>query len=382
VIDVDSHVTEPPDTWTSRVASSWGSAVPHVERIDGMDRWIAGEHRLGAPGQTAMAGFDGVMPNAPATYADMHPGAWDASARLRHLDDQHIWAQVLYPNVGGFGASYWLQLSDRRLALECVRAYNDFLTDFCSVAPDRLLAVTSIPFWDVEASVAEIDRCLAKGHRGINFCNQPDVHGEPPLFAEHWDPLWSRAQEADVPVNFHIGGGDLGGLRNTRGMTFAANFARGSALLIMDNMRCIGDLIFGGVCHRFPDVRFVSVESGVGFVPSLLETFDWQWRNGGVKDEHPEYDLLPSEYFRRQIYACFWFEHDGALFALDAYPDNILYETDFPHPTCQHPGPRTPATQPRLYAQDLLGDLPEATLRKVLCDNAARVYSLDVPAMP
>ena len=76
-------------------------------------------------------------------------------------------------------------------------------------------------------------------------------------------------------------------------------------------MRCIADLIFGGVCHRFPDLKLVSVESGVGWIPAALETFDWQWRNGGVRDEHPEYDLLPSEYFRRQIYGCFWFEQQA-----------------------------------------------------------------------
>jgi predicted TIM-barrel fold metal-dependent hydrolase len=149
-----------------------------------------------------------------------------------------------------------------------------------------------------------------------------------------------------------------------------------SSLILLGNIRCISDLIFGGICHRFPDLKFVSVESGVGWIPGILETFDWQWRNGGVREEHPEYDLLPSEYFRRQIYGCFWFERAGAEFAVEQFPDNVLYETDFPHPTCQHPGPRTPAIRPADYAESALANLSDDVLRKVLHDNAATLYGV------
>ena len=106
----------------------------------------------------------------------------------------------------------------------------------------------------------------------------------------------------------------------------------------------------------------------------MLEAFDWQWRNGGVRQEHPEYDLLPSEYFRRQIYACFWFEEQTIARAIELYPDNMLYETDFPHPTSMSPGPATPALPPRDYATEALGALPEAAVAKVLHGNAARIY--------
>jgi predicted TIM-barrel fold metal-dependent hydrolase len=297
------------------------------------------------------------------------------------MDRESIWAQVLYPNVGGFGAGLWLSMEEQALALACVRAYNDFQTDFCSADPRRLLAVTSIPFWNLEASLAEVERCLANGHVGVNFCNQPDVHGEPPLFDRHWDPLWSLVQEAGVPVNCHIGGGDITGVKNRRGLSFRANFARASALMMMNNMQSMGDLLFGGVCHRFPGINFVSVESGIGFLPSLLETFDWQWRNGGVADEHPEWDLLPSEYFRRQVYCTFWFERESAVFGIEHFEDNIMFETDFPHPTCQHPGPQTPAMHPHAYIDEAFGSLSDATLRKLLSENAARVYNLELPVL-
>lgn len=376
VIDVDTHLTEPPDVWTARVPAAMREKVPHIERIDGKDVWMADGQRLGAPGFYSMAGHDGIMPaSIPETYEDIAPSMYDAKARLEFLDAEGIRCQVLYPNIGGFGNGYFLRLGDRDLVDSCVRAYNDFLTDWCSADPDRLLAVTALPFWDVDLAVAELQRCVANGHRAVNFCNQPQDYGQPPLAHKHWDPIWAAAQEAGISVSFHVGGGQMGTqMVDTAELGWMTNFARVSSMIFMDNMRCIADLIFGGVCHRFPDLKLVSVESGVGWIPGALEAFDWQWRNGGVRVEHPEYDLLPSEYFRRQIYGCFWFEETAAVNAIQQLPDNILFESDYPHPTCQHPGPCTPAQRPRDYAQRVLSGLPEDSLRKVLHDTAAAIY--------
>ncbi|MCU1485326.1 MAG: amidohydrolase 2 [Actinomycetia bacterium] len=377
VIDVDTHVTEPPDTWASRMSTKWGEAIPHIERIDGFDVWVINGRPWAKPGNTAMAGFDGTLPDGPKTYADMHPGAWDPKARIAFMDEQRIQAQVLYPNIGGFGAGAWLDHGDPAYALEAIRAYNDFQVDFASVAPDRLLPITSVPFWDVPAAIAEIERSVGNGHRGINFCNSPDAYGQPHLWDRHWDPIWAATRDAGVPVNFHIGGGRIGEQLSVGAeMGFRANFSRMSSMLFADNLACMSALIHGGVCHRFPDLDFVSVESGVGMIPGALEAFDWQWRNGGVAREHPEYDLLPSEYFRRQIYGCFWYERDAVTPALLAYPDNMLFETDFPHPTCQHPGPQTPAVEPHTYADEALGALPDDVLEKVLVTTAARLYGV------
>lgn len=146
--------------------------------------------------------------------------------------------------------------------------------------------------------------------------------------------------------------------------------------MIMDNIETLADLIFGGVCHRFPELRFVSVESGVGWLPGVLETFDWQWGNSAIREAHPEYDLLPSEFFRRQIYGCFWFEEDAARFAIEHFPDNVLFETDFPHPTCQHPGPASIGAPPGEYATKALDGLADDIVARVLHDNAAKLYGL------
>ena len=377
IIDVDTHITEPPDTWSSRMSSRWGDLVPRVENIDGTDMWVINGVPYSKPGNTAMAGFDGVLPDGPKTFDDIPAAAYDPQARLEHMDANGVYAHVLYPNLGGFGAGAWLDHGDAAYALEAVQAYNDFQVDFASVAPDRLLPITSLPFWDVEASVAEIERCVAAGHRGVNFCNAPEKYDQPRLWSDHWNPIWHAATDAGVPVNFHIGGGRMGEQFAVGGeMGWRANFSRISSQIFMDNLGCIADLIHGGVCHRFPDLDFVSVESGVGYLPAVLESFDWQWRNGGVAMEHPEYELLPSEYFRRQIYGCFWYERDMLTEALMKYPDNMMFESDFPHPTCQHPGPATPAVGVQPYLEQALADIPDDIRTRVISSTAARLYQV------
>ena len=378
VIDVDTHLTEPPDVWTSRVSSKWGDLVPHIERREGEDCWVIGEKVVIKPGFVSMAGFDGTIPEHPKTYDDFPTACFDASARIDHMDSNGIYAQVLYPNVGGFGSQTFLRLNEPKLMLECVSAYNDFLIEWSSGHPERFVAVMALPFWDLEASLAELQRAVSKGHKAVLFPSQPHDFGQPALCDRYWDPLWAAAQEAELSISFHIGGQDLGGLaKNRADIGTKANFARMSSLAFIENSKGLAELIFGGVCHRFPKLNFVSVESGAGWVPSLLEAFDWQWSNGGVSKEHPEYDLLPSEYFRRQVYACFWFERDMMGRALELYPDNILYETDFPHPTSMSPGPQTPALPPRQYASQLFEGVDDVTLGKVMHDNAARVYHVN-----
>lgn len=379
VIDADSHVSEPADLWTSRVSRRWGDAVPHIRREprSGKDIWYIGDTLVLPVGMTAIAGFDGTLPECPDTMDDIPPGAHLADERLAHLDREGIHAQVLYPNVGGFGSGVFLKLREPELMLECVRAYNDFLVEWASADAARLIPVMAIPFWDVPSAVKEIERCAALGHRGVLFGSQPQSFGEPPLPSPHWDPVWAAARAAGLPISFHIGSGaewDLGGAGD---IGIRTQFARVASNAFMDNERCIADIVFGGVCHRFPELQFVSVESGVGWLLFALEAMDWQWSNAGIHKEHPEYDLLPSEYFRRQIHGCFWFEEHGLAKVLELYPDNLLFETDYPHPTSMSVGPQSVAVHPREYASRVLADVPDDVARRVLHGNAARLYRVE-----
>ena len=265
-------------------------------------------------------------------------------ARLAFLDEQGIQAQVLYPNVGGFGNGYFLRLGDRELVPSaCGPTTTSSPTGAASI-PDRLLAITALPFWDVDLAIEEMQRCVELGHRAVNFCNQPQDYGQPPLAHRHWDPIWAAAQEAGVlgelPRRRRLDGHAVRRHRRDR----LDDELRQGLVASSSSTTCAAsaDLIFGGVCHRFPDLKFVSVESGVGWIPGALETFDWQWRNGGVRDEHPEYDLLPSEYFRRQIYGCFWFEQQVGARRDRAVPRQHPLRDRLPAPHLPAPRPAQP----------------------------------------
>ena len=377
VIDVDTHLTEPPGVFVDRIPHRWADAVPQIKRIDGVDCWVSGERVIGRPGRISAAGFAGTLPDGRNTMEEIPAAMYEASARLEMMGEEGIQAEVIFPNVGGLGGATYFTLGEPEFVKGLVRAYNDFITEWTAADPDRLLAITTTPFWDLEFAISEISRCKAMGHRAINFCNAPEHHGLPPLASAHWDPLWSVVQEIGVPVCLHQGGGNLKGLEgDPAAIGVRANFAKESALMFSDNQRAIADVIFGGICHRFPRLRFVSVESGVGWIPGVLEALDWQWSNTGVVADHPEYDLLPSEYFRRQIYGCFWFERTSAVATISQFPNNCLFETDYPHPTCQYPSPGKPSQRPRDYASEALADLPEELLANVLHDTAAELFGL------
>lgn len=362
VHDVDTHVSEPPDLWTSRMSAKWGDDRPHIapDPETGLDRWYLGK----------MAG--------PRTIANLNPtnqtGGWDPKARLAWMDEHGVYSQVLYPNLLGFFPRAFMS-GDPKWSLECVRAYNDFQTEFCSVAPNRLIPMTNLPWWDIDASVAELERCHAAGHKGINWGFEFEKVGFPRLRDEHWDPVLSRVQEIGWPVNFHIGFNsedvDLGtvmAMTKLDQSTWAAKFFTG-------NIHCISELIMGRICHRFPTLKFVSVESGVGFLPYLIEALDWQFLNNNLHKDYPDM-LLPSEYFRRQIYGTFWFETDVTRLA-DLYPDNFMFESDFPHSTSLTPAESNPYVKgPRDTIIANLATIPEPLLVKLLQDNAAAVYNL------
>jgi predicted TIM-barrel fold metal-dependent hydrolase len=133
----------------------------------------------------------------------------------------------------------------------------------------------------------------------------------------------------------------------------------------MGNMVCLINLIFSGLLDRYPKIKFVSVESGVGWLPFMLESLDYQYDENGVDD----LKLRPSEYFRRQIYGSYWFEEDPRHAVEKLGEDNLMFETDFPHATCLYPGVRE-----KIAAS--VGGLEPRVQRKLLFENAARVYQL------
>ncbi|ADP81236.1 amidohydrolase family protein [Pseudofrankia inefficax] len=382
VIDTDTHVTEPPDLWTSRLSSKWGDLRPRVAyNADwGMDCWLVGNRWLNPVGYYNYAGWHEHPPAFPPDLARSDAAGFDPAERLRRMDEFGLYAQVLYPNVIGFETQSFLEIGDPGLALECVRAYNDFLTDFASADPRRLLPISMLPYWDVEASIAEMERCRENGHRGVLWAAKLHALGYPRINSGHWDDVYAAAQDLEMSLNLHIGIGaftndDLKFRELNREDFKLTAYIADTASSFTSNIQTISTLLASDTFDRFPRLQAVSVESGWGYLPFLMEALDWQWKNSAGPTLYP-HRRLPSEKFFSNMYGTFWFERRTLEYLAlhPEYADRVMFETDFPHPTSLAPGPASTARTPREMIEDAFRDVPREIAAKVLHGNAARLY--------
>jgi predicted TIM-barrel fold metal-dependent hydrolase len=378
VFDVDTHVSEPADLWTSRIGAKWGDAAPHVafDEATQRERWVVGERMLTGIARHAVAGWREAYPSSPPSLAEAHPAAADPFERLKLMDHEGIDASIIYPNLLGFQVWAFRKL-EPALRLDIVRAFNDWQVDFCSADPRRLLAHAYLPFWDVDESVAEMRRCIELGYRGIVFGTRPERLGLPRMNDPHWEPLLALLEEAGVSVNIHVAFSDRSEeeISGQMALSDMRDMAKETALSLIGNGAGIAEVMMSGVCEAHPRLNFVSVESGFGYVPYMLDALDWQFMNMGGHEAFPTMPL-PSEIFRRQVYATFWLESNIERL-VDLYPDNLMFETDFPHPSgvsVPQFGSAARGTQETIAAN--LASVPEEYKRKILWDNAAKLYGL------
>jgi len=381
IIDTDTHVSEPPDLWTSRLPASLGDSIMHVRWDDALkaEVWTAGDRVITKAWAGAMYGWGEPFPSAPPHQADAHPASYDATARLAAMDQCGIDVAVLYPNVaGGFAFDTYREGADRALTVAHIKAYNDFLLDWISPAPERFIPLAVLPYWWIDEAVAEVERVAALGHRGIVTTGAPHLHGQPYMSDRHWDPLWAACRDTGLPVNFHTANGDMRVYLAPERIALdgaAVTYSRASTGAFLDNAQQVTDLLSCGVLARFPEVKFVSVESGLGWIPFVLESCDYHFKKAWTWKEHPEFgDLLPSDLFHRQVYVNYWFERLQPWQVELVGEDNILFETDFPHPTCLFGDEVTDALHNGLEQQ------PAVVQEKILWRNAARLYGVDVGA--
>ena len=304
---------------------------------------------------------------------EVHAGASSIEPRLAVMDSLGIRAQIVYPNVVGFGGQRFAAVVDPELKLLCATIFNDAMAEIQEESGNRMFPMALVPWWDIDAAVAEVARVHSIGLRGVNTNADPQNDGYPDLADRHWDPLWEACADLGMPVNFHIGGSATSmswlGTMPWPSLDDERKLALGSLMVMISNFRTIGNLLLSGVLDRYPKLQVASVESGLGWIPFLLEGLDYEI---GECAPHisDHLSLKPSEYFRRQVHACFWFERHHLHGALEALgPDNIMFETDFPHPTCLYPNPVARAMEP-------LADLDAPTRRKLFGANAARLYRI------
>ena len=387
IIDSDSHWAEPPDTWVSRAPAKYRDRVPRLERHpDGYDVWLVdGDNFFGRFGFSVVkTGREKVFGTTTLPcYETSDPSASLPKERVEMLDYLGLSAQILFPNATGFGATeFFRNVHDSVLRNLCATLYNDALVELQADGQGRLFPMAIVPFWDIDAAVAEVRRVKDLGFYGLAMTDTPEFAGAPALHDQHWDPLWSTIAEVELPVNFHVGSGK-GGARAAAapwpGFSMEQFMTVMPADLFLSNGQTIANLIISGLLDRYPTIQFISSESGVGFIPFLLEALDYQYVEAGLAAKGT-LKLKPSEYFARQIHTSFWFEEKSLPKSVELLGDrHIMFETDFPHPACLYPDTGRKALE-------RVASLPEESQHRLLYKNAADLYKLPetalIPAKP
>ena len=392
IVDGDSHFAEPADLWTSRAPASMRDQMPQIKKIEGGSTvsdygWFIGEDFwTGLGGHTIATGLKKTKGVLCLPYADIDEAAFTVEGRVRIMDEQGVYASVLYPNAMGFASNMMLAIPDVEFRTLLLRLYNDALVDYQNESGGRLLGQAVLPTWDMDLTVAEMNRMLGAGITGFTITDKPHLLGQPDLDDEYFAPMWSLANEAGIAMNFHIGSGAPPTIGKTSPMAgknsdvFWESFGpqRRMAILAtqfyMSNVRIITNMIMSDMFDRYPNVKIVSAESGAGWVPFMLEAAEYQL-DEMVTDpsERSLQQKRPKEYFRSNIFVMSWFEKSFVKVLDDIGVDNVMLMTDIPHPTCLYPDTRA-------YFAEVTKDLAPDVRRKLVQDTAARVYGVTVPA--
>ena len=382
VISADSHAMEPADLWTSRLDEKFRDQAPRVvETSKG--------HLFSAPGVRPFpvaGGFgigksgDDLKQHLKKGYEAARPSGWDPAERLKDQDVDGVSAEVIYTTLGMslFG------LDNAELQQACFRAYNDWVNEYASYNRKRLYPIALISLEDPAAGARELERCAKLGLRGAMIWGSPPR--EKPYFARDYDPFWAAAEQLGMPLSLHVVTGKKENTakerpdgRPARSLLDAEDDGRGGPAGFLLNamgavhsvQKSLQQLIFGGVLDRYPKLKVVSAENDSGWVAHFMYRLDHVYEKFGVMWDRVGLKLKPSEYVRRNVWVTFQDDMIGPMTWRYFGADNYMWASDFPHADSTWPDSL------KVIAKDFEG-IPDDVTRKMTCDNAAKLYGIDL----
>ena len=380
VVDADAHCDAPYEMWKDYLPAGLREFAPQIEHGEEHD-WIVFEGKkrpvMMISNQAGRAGKDFKM---VGRRSEMRP-VWLPETRLADMDQDGMQAAVLFG--GGPLPTFNLDLY-----LASFDAYNRWLWDFCGADRKRLVPVAYVPMRDPEETVRMIKDVhklgfrsvnipafpMAKGDatassievRALNRAQSAALSGDPGGDRSYADPefdiLWQTLQDLDMTVTMHLGG---------RVPRFGEKkyFLADMPMSKLAMAEPIGIFIFNCIFQRFPGLRLVQVESGVGWMSWLAEYLDRTWEKQRYWTESQLVEK-PSFYMDRNVFGSFINDRVGVLNRDLPGGRNIMWSSDYPHSETTFPHSHD------VIARDFVG-VPEEAIRAIVCDTARRVYSVD-----
>ncbi len=360
---------EPPHAFVDHIAARFRDQAPRIVEpepgVQGWD-WEGRFYPLQFQGNVHTRRFrDGEAGRGDDLFArrydDMIPSAYDVHERVKTMDEDGVWASLLFGTFPRFGGSRFLEAQDKDLALACIQAYNDWMLDeWCAAHPDRFIPQTLVPLWDAHLAAREIERCAERGAKAIAFVENPHPLGLPSFATGYWDPVFAAAGDTGVPLSMHIGT-SAGLLRPSP----EAAPSVGIALCGVNSMSALGDLIFAGVVEDHPRCKIALSEGGAGWVPYVLERLDYTWQRS--RYEGVRCSRLPSEVFRDHFWVCMVADRYAIVNRHLIGIDKLMWEADFPHNDSNWPNSR------KMLAEALV-DVPDDEAARIAEHNARQFY--------
>lgn len=306
----------------------------------------------------------------PARFDEMRRGCWDPLARLPDMDLDGVWASLCYPSlIAGFAGTVFSQSDDPELGLACMRAWNSWhLEEWVGVAPERFIPVQIPWLGDPHVAADEVRANAARGFKAVSFVENPVDLGLPSLHTGHWDPLFEACAETGTVVCLHCASSGWSASRSP-----GAPLELLTTLFPVNALVTAADWLWSGVPVRFPDLAICLAESGIDWVPMLINRIDYVMdHSASGASAWVDLSHHPTEVLRRN----FWFSVIDLTSTLtlrhEIGVENIVLESDYPHADSTWP-------ETRQRAEKALAGLPEDEVRQICWANASALFRHPAP---
>jgi predicted TIM-barrel fold metal-dependent hydrolase len=368
VVSVDDHIVEPPTMWDNHLTLEQKSFAPKLKRdANGKDFWLYEDRQVGGIGLNAVVGrMREEYGCEPISFDQMRRGAWDIHARIEDMNANGILACLNFPSVVAFDGALFHRFRNRKNALTLLKAYNDWhIDEWCGLYPGRNIPNAIVPYWDVNETVTEIRRVVAKGCHAISFSDNPSLRGQPSIHDSQWEPLWKVCADNQVVINIHIGSGAAA--------PHASSLSPIDAWITtmpISIVNSAADWLFLKALQKYPTLKICLSEGGIGWIPYFLERADFTFEHHHAWTHSDFGGRKPSDVFREHFMTCFIDDNFGLANLSHIGADNVCYECDYPHSDSVWPESAT-----RLL--DSVKHLPDADIAKITHGNALRLFNFD-----
>jgi predicted TIM-barrel fold metal-dependent hydrolase len=378
LISADSHVVEPADLWVERLDRVFHDRAPRVvpnEKRPGVSLIALGILPFPIASLWAIGKSGTELARHMAEgHKEVRRSGFDPVERMKDQEIDGVEAEVIYPSL----AMPLFGLTDAPLQEACFWIYNDWLAEYCSYNPKRLIGIGLIPLFDIAGGIRELERCRKLGLRGAMIWGA--APRERPYGSPDYDPFWQAASDLSMPLSLHVlTAGELKGPTNKltgdilRSGPAAATTRQvgGYIFMTVDVQFTLVSLVLNRVLERFPRLKIVSAENDTGWLPHFMYRMDHAYKKYWSVAGMRQFEMKPSDFLRRQVLATFQDDPIGPATYEYFGADNYMWASDFPHSDSTWPNSKE-------VVRTGFARVPDEITRKMVFGNAAGLYGISL----